>query len=106
MSLAEPSLLGESERYEARSLLGRGGSATPVALFFPAGPTFVTMLVSNVGFILMGMALATYMRMRLTAAESQLVVQAWQLRELVPRAARPALGSSMPRSRATPRARG
>src|ERR1019366_2872902 len=32
-------------------------SMSPVALFFPAGPTFATMLISNVGFILMGMAL-------------------------------------------------
>jgi serine/threonine protein kinase len=106
MSVVVPALLGWfGVLPEPYVFDGTRFSVTPVGVHFPAGPTFVVLLVSNVGFILMGMALAAYMRSRLTAAERQLLIQAWQLRELVPRAAQPGLGQSQARASAAPGSR-
>ncbi|HEY3817132.1 MAG TPA: protein kinase [Polyangiaceae bacterium] len=71
----------------------------PVMLSFPAVPTHVFLLVSNVALVITGCAMMARFRNTLTAAEERLHVQAWQLRQLVPEEARPASAPPPPESR-------
>ncbi|HEY5242381.1 MAG TPA: hypothetical protein VIJ22_12970, partial [Polyangiaceae bacterium] len=74
-------------------------SIQPVMLSFPAIPTHVFLLVSNVALVITGCAMMARFRNTLTAAEERLHVQAWQLRQMVPEEARPASAPPPPESR-------
>ncbi len=74
-------------------------SIQPVMLSFPAVPTHVFLLVSNVALVITGCAMMARFRNTLTAAEERLHVQAWQLRQMVPEEARPASAPPPPESR-------
>jgi serine/threonine-protein kinase len=81
-------------------------SIRPVMLSFPAVPTHVFLLVSNVALVVTGCAMIARFRNTLTAAEERMHVLAWQLRQLVPDEARPASAPPPPESRIRlPRAR-
>jgi len=73
-------------------------SIQPVMLSFPAVPTHVFLLVSNVALVITGCAMMARFRNTLTAAEERLHVQAWQLRQMVPEEARPASAPPPPRA--------
>jgi hypothetical protein len=74
-------------------------SIQPVMLSFPAVPTHVFLLVSNVALVITGCAMVARFRDTLTSAEERMHVLAWQLRQLVPDEARPASAPPAPESR-------
>jgi serine/threonine-protein kinase len=60
----------------------------PWMVSFPPGPSFLLLMMTSIGFIIMAATVTGRMYDNLSSAERQLAVQAWQLRQLVPRPAR------------------
>jgi serine/threonine-protein kinase len=56
-------------------------------LHFPPAPTILFLLVTSVAVVVTACSMAATMRDALTAAEERLHVQAWQLRQMLPREA-------------------
>ena len=76
------------------------GSLTilPGMLSFPAVPTHVFLLTTNVGLIVMSSLILGRFRDTLSDVEQRLHVQTWQLRQMVPEEARPASTPPIPES--------
>jgi len=71
------------------TLDGRAIHVTPWMVSFPPGATFAMLLLTSIGFVVMAAIVTARMHDHLTEAERRLAVQAWQLRQLVPRTADP-----------------
>ena len=100
LAIAVPAALQVLGVIPASYAFGNGSvTVEPIMLSFPAVPTHGVLLLSNIALIVTGCAMMARFRNTLTGAEERMHVQAWQLRQLVPDAARPASAPPPPESR-------